>query len=85
MIYNIQMEWMRMCTGITDFEVDRAKNLLKTNMLLQLDGTTPICEDVGRQMLCYGRRIPQHELEARINVSFSYFYLRIANFQTVYF
>lgn len=67
MIYNIQMEWMRMCTGITDFEVDRAKNLLKTNMLLQLDGTTPICEDVGRQMLCYGRRIPQHELEARIN------------------
>ena len=87
MIYNIQMEWMRMCTGITDFEVERAKNLLKTNMLLQLDGTTPICEDVGRQMLCYGRRIPQHELEARINVSFSYFYLRIDNFQykTVYF
>merc|ERR1711990_66332 len=67
MIYNIQMEWMRMGTGITDFEVERAKNLLKTNMLLQLDGTTPICEDVGRQMLCYGRRIPQHELEARIN------------------
>ena len=69
MIYNIQMEWVRMCTGITDFEVDRAKNLLKTNMLLQLDGTTPVCEDIGRQMLCYGRRIPQHELEARIDVS----------------
>merc|ERR1739844_692351 len=67
MIYNIQMEWMRICTGITDFEVDRAKNLLKTNMLLQLDGTTPVCEDIGRQMLCYGRRIPQHELEARID------------------
>lgn len=58
-----------MCNSITDFEVDRAKNLLKTNMLLQLDGTTPICEDIGRQMLCYGRRIPQHELEARIDVS----------------
>ena len=83
------MEWMRMCTGITDFEVDRAKNLLKTNMLLQLDGTTPICEDVGRQMLCYGRRIPQHELEARINVSFSYPYLEWPTFsindKTVYF
>ena len=60
---------MRMCNAITDFEVDRAKNLLKTNMLLQLDGTTPVCEDIGRQMLCYGRRIPQHELEARIDVS----------------
>jgi len=66
MVYNIQNEWMRICTTVTDFEVNRAKNLLKTNMLLQLDGTTPICEDIGRQMLCYGRRIPQHELEARI-------------------
>ena len=43
------------------------KNLLKTNMLLQLDGSTPICEDIGRQMLCYNRRIPIPELEARID------------------
>jgi len=67
MAYNIAHEWMRLCNNISDFEVDRAKNLLKTNMLLQLDGTTPICEDIGRQMLCYGRRMPQHELEARID------------------
>merc|ERR1711990_526234 len=67
MMFNIQHEWMRLATSVTDFEVNRAKNLLKTNMLLQLDGTTPICEDIGRQMLCYGRRIPQHELEARID------------------
>merc|ERR1712098_862360 len=60
-------EWMRLATSVTDFDVNRAKNLLKTNMLLQLDGTTPICEDIGRQMLCYGRRMPQHELEARID------------------
>merc|ERR1712165_224752 len=63
----IQEHWMHLCTGLTDFEVDRAKNALKTNMLLQLDGTTAICEDIGRQMLCYGRRIPLHELEARID------------------
>ena len=62
---------MRLCNDIDDFEVDRAKNALKTNMLLQLDGTTAICEDIGRQMLCYGRRIPPHELEARIDVSLS--------------
>merc|ERR1712037_867315 len=35
MIYNIQMEWMRLCTTVSDFEVQRAKDLLKTNMLLQ--------------------------------------------------
>jgi len=67
MIFQIQSEWMRLCNNVTEFEVQRAKNLLKTNMLLQLDGSTPICEDIGRQMLCYGRRIPTHELEARID------------------
>lgn len=67
MLFNIQSEWMRLCTMVTEGEVERAKNLLKTNMLLQLDGTTPICEDIGRQMLCYNRRIPLHELEKRID------------------
>ncbi|XP_072327422.1 mitochondrial-processing peptidase subunit beta [Scyliorhinus torazame] len=66
MLHFVQREWMRLCTIVTDSEVARAKNLLKTNMLLQLDGSTPICEDIGRQMLCYNRRIPIPELEARI-------------------
>lgn len=68
-VYNIQREWMRLCVSVTEKEVERAKNILKTNMLLQLDGTTAICEDIGRQILCYNRRIPLHELEARIEVS----------------
>ena len=54
MMFNIQHEWMRLATSVTDFEVNRAKNLLKTNMLLQLDGTTPICEDIGRQVCSIG-------------------------------
>ncbi|XP_066489213.1 mitochondrial-processing peptidase subunit beta [Tiliqua scincoides] len=65
MMHFIQREWIRLCTSVTESEVARAKNLLKTNMLLQLDGSTPICEDIGRQMLCYNRRIPIPELEAR--------------------
>lgn len=69
MLFNVQTEWMRLCTMVTEAEVERAKNLLKTNMLLQLDGTTPICEDIGRQLLCYNRRIPLHELEKRIDVN----------------
>ncbi|XP_050069783.1 mitochondrial-processing peptidase subunit beta-like [Anopheles maculipalpis] len=67
MLFNVQKEWMRLCTMITEGEVERAKNLLKTNMLMHLNGTTPICEDIGRQMLCYNRRIPLHELEQRID------------------
>lgn len=31
---------MRLSTNVTENEVARAKNLLKTNMLLQLDGET---------------------------------------------
>ncbi|KAL5014370.1 hypothetical protein ScPMuIL_008640 [Solemya velum] len=67
MMFQVQSEWMRLCSNVTEFEVQRAKNLLKTNLLLQLDGSTPVCEDIGRQMLCYGRRIPIPELEARID------------------
>jgi len=67
MIFNIQSEWMKLCTSVTDFEVQRAKNILKTNMMLMLDGSTPICEDIGRQLLCYGRRIPPSEMDARID------------------
>uniref|UniRef100_A0A8C7VEE3 Mitochondrial-processing peptidase subunit beta n=1 Tax=Oncorhynchus mykiss TaxID=8022 RepID=A0A8C7VEE3_ONCMY len=67
MMHFAQLEWMSLCTSVTENEVARAKNLLKTNMLLHLDGSTPICEDIGRQMLCYSRRIPLHELEARID------------------
>uniref|UniRef100_A0A3P9LJV2 Mitochondrial-processing peptidase subunit beta n=1 Tax=Oryzias latipes TaxID=8090 RepID=A0A3P9LJV2_ORYLA len=67
MMHFTQREWMSLCTSVTESEVARAKNLLKTNMLLHLDGSTPICEDIGRQMLCYSRRIPLHELEARID------------------
>lgn len=66
-VWNIQDEWKHLCVTLTDEEVERGKNLLKTNMLLMLDGSTPICEDIGRQMLCYNRRIPLHELEARID------------------
>lgn len=70
---------MRLCNNVTDLEVRRAKNILKANLLLLLDGTTPVCEDIGRQMLCYGRRIPLAELDARIEV----FAVSLANLQSL--
>lgn len=66
-VHFLQQTWMRLCNSVTKTEVERAKNELKTNMFLQLDGSTPICEDIGRQLLTYGRRIPHHELESRID------------------
>lgn len=34
-----------------------------------LAGTTPVCEDIGRSLLTYGRRIPLAEWESRIAVT----------------
>ncbi|XP_973732.1 mitochondrial-processing peptidase subunit beta [Tribolium castaneum] len=67
MVFNIQQEFMRLATSVTEGEVERAKALLTANTLLQLDTSTAVCEDIGRQLLCYGRRLPPHELTHRIN------------------
>ncbi|WAR25542.1 MPPB-like protein [Mya arenaria] len=48
MFWLVQNHFMRLCSDITDIEVERAKRFLKTNLLLQLDGTTAVCEDIGR-------------------------------------
>lgn len=66
-------EMVRMSSQITEHEVERAKNQLKTHLMIQLDGTTPICEDIGRQMLVYGRRVPVSEMLARIDVRLTAF------------
>jgi len=62
----IQHHWMTLCETITDFEVTRAKNQLRTQMLLNLDNTTQVCEEIGRSVLVYGRRIPFSEIDARL-------------------
>jgi processing peptidase subunit beta len=64
--YFITQEWVRLSVNVSDHEVERAKNQLKTGILLQLDGTTAICEDIGRQLLTYGRHMTPYEIDARI-------------------
>uniref|UniRef100_A0A8C5F253 Ubiquinol-cytochrome c reductase core protein 1 n=1 Tax=Gopherus evgoodei TaxID=1825980 RepID=A0A8C5F253_9SAUR len=61
-----QGEWMRLCTSATDGEVKRAKNILRNALVAQLDGTTPVCENIGSHLLNYGRRISLAEWDARI-------------------
>jgi processing peptidase subunit beta len=48
-------------------DVIRAQNAIKSSLTLHLDGTSPVAEDIGRQLLTYGRRIPKAELFARID------------------
>ena len=58
---------VRFCHSVSDEEVARAKTQLKANLLLQLDNFQQTAEDIGRQMLTYGRRMSTAEIFARID------------------
>ncbi|KAL6974802.1 mitochondrial processing peptidase [Sarracenia purpurea var. burkii] len=47
--------------------------------MLHIDGTSPVAEDIGRQLLTYGRRIPFAELFARIDAVDASTVKRVAN------
>jgi mitochondrial-processing peptidase subunit beta len=48
-------------------ELERAKLNLKAAMLMGLDGNSHVAEDIGRQMLTYGRRMTPAEIFSRID------------------
>lgn len=60
-------EWTRLCRNATDAEVERAKAQLKASILLSLDGTTAVAEDIGRQIVTTGRRMSPGEIERIID------------------
>ncbi|KAK0545938.1 Mitochondrial-processing peptidase subunit beta [Tilletia horrida] len=59
-------EWQRMSTAPTEGEVGRAKAQLRAALLLGLDGTTAIAEDIGRQLVTAGKRYSPEQIEAEI-------------------
>ena len=63
----VQEELVAITTGTADEDLEMAKNQLKYNLLLQMDGTSANAEEIGRHMLSYGRRISLAESFARID------------------
>lgn len=53
---------------VTEEEVQTAKRQLQLSLFGNLDTTTALCEDLGRHILVYGRRIPPAELYKRIDL-----------------
>jgi processing peptidase subunit beta len=67
LVWCIMQEFTGLVYSVDDEDVVRAQNALKSSLTLHLDGSSPVAEDIGRQMLTYGRRIPKAELFARID------------------
>ncbi|XP_047055131.1 probable mitochondrial-processing peptidase subunit beta, mitochondrial [Lolium rigidum] len=63
----IMEEFRRLAFRVSETEVARARNQLKSSLLLHIDGSTAVSENNGRQMLTYGRVMPFLELFARID------------------
>ncbi|KAI9370550.1 Metalloenzyme, LuxS/M16 peptidase-like protein [Aspergillus egyptiacus] len=59
-------EWSRLSFSVSAAEVERAKAQLKASILLSLDGTTAVAEDIGRQIITTGRRLSPEDIERTI-------------------
>jgi hypothetical protein len=60
-------EWTRMSIAPTSVEVERAKSQLKAALLLGLDGTTTVAEDIGRQFVTTGKRFSPLQIESVVD------------------
>ncbi|CAL9738263.1 mitochondrial-processing peptidase subunit beta [Monosporozyma servazzii] len=67
-IDEIVKEWNRIKAGdVTDSEVSRAKAQLKAALLLSLDNSTAIVEDMGRQIVTTGKRLSPEEVSEQVD------------------
>jgi len=60
-------EMKKMAGPISDEEFMRAKNQLKSSLLMNLESRAILFEDIGRQVLTYGARTEPMELVAQID------------------
>ncbi|OMO85898.1 hypothetical protein COLO4_21398 [Corchorus olitorius] len=77
--YAIMYETAKLAYRVSEADVIRARNQLKSSLMLHMDGSSPVAEDIGRQLLTYGRRIPFAELFARIDAVDPSTVKRVAN------
>eukprot|EP00298_Acanthocystis_sp_HF-20_P003578 c13930_g1_i1.p1 GENE.c13930_g1_i1~~c13930_g1_i1.p1 ORF type:complete len:510 (+),score=205.28 c13930_g1_i1:40-1530(+) len=63
----IQEEITRLCYEVDEVDVQRAINQVKTSHLGRLDGSQRVAEDIGRQLLTYGRYVTDKEMFQRLD------------------
>lgn len=59
-------EVLKVCAGITEEELARARAQLKAGLLMSLESTSSRCEQAARHLLSHGRILSTEELVSRI-------------------
>ena len=67
LMWHVMNNLVRLVHIPSDEEVERAKLHLKAIMLMGLNGHASVAEDIGRQLLTYGRRMTPAEIFQRID------------------
>jgi len=67
LMWYVMSNLVRLVHSPSEEEVERAKTNLKATMLMGLDGHSNVAEDIGRQLLTYGRRMTPAEIFSRID------------------
>jgi processing peptidase subunit beta len=67
MMFNVQGEWMRLCSSVTESEVARAKNQLKMKLLEKMESTQLACDVMAKEILYTGKQMSLSQLDAAID------------------
>ena len=68
MAWAIMKDVALLAYDVNEEDLLRAKEQLKSSLLLHVEGgSSAVAEDIGRQLLTYGRRVPRAEMFARID------------------
>jgi len=60
-------EFAKLSYEVEESDLERAKTALKAGQLMGVDSICPLAEDIGRQLITYGRYMPKTELFERID------------------
>ncbi len=66
LVFTLCAELVRFAEGPTEEELARAKKQLEASLLMSLESCGAVAEDMARQLLFFGRRLPVPELIERV-------------------